>query len=378
MPEWTENQGSLSRLQRFMADDSGGADTETVHESAAAVSGPPNQRDVERIFRRLSLSAPAGTSEDELRALAETVVARARKSLMLLDGAPLGALSLADASALEAVVHVRGRPALRVLGERLEDFRIYPESDLWSMLFDEHSRNVMNTTRGSAAVRVRDTQLPNVEWVQGTAVMIAPNLALTNRHVLLPTNGATRLVRRVPGGSSARLKRSYSVELDFAFDGGEAREMRYHVTGVPFVAANEDPVDAAVLEVEPVPGGVAGAPPQLTVSSDDIYDFDRLYVVGHPGRLLSVPEDVRLVFGDPDERKCVSFGMLMDPQEENQVHIVHDASTIGGYSGGGVHQFDGTDLMALHYWGDGINGNRAIAAQALRGHETLGRILESL
>ena len=37
--------------------------------------------------------------------------------------------------------------------------------------------------------------------------------------------------------------------------------------------------------------------------------------------------------------------------------------------------FDGPEVMALHYWGDGVNGNRAIATRALTGHPGLGPML---
>ena len=146
-----------------------------------------------------------------LEGIARGIVARANRSLEKLDGAGSGALAIEEAAALEAVVHVRGRPAARVIGETLEDMRIYPDADLWIMLFDQHRTRVMAATGASAAVRVRDGLLPQFEWVQGTAVMISDRLALTNRHVLLPSNGGVRLVRRRPGTPGARIKRSYDI-----------------------------------------------------------------------------------------------------------------------------------------------------------------------
>ena len=102
-----------------------------------------------------------------------------------------------------------------------------------------------------------------------------------------------------------------TFQLDFAFDNCSGRTIRYKVTGVPFIAADTDPVDAALVEIAPMAGN-AGSPGPLAVSSGDVFNLDRLFVVGHPGKLSMVPEDIRLVFGDPDERKRVSFGMLMD------------------------------------------------------------------
>ncbi len=371
--DWIDRRGITGRVQRFF---SGVPGSESVHETTGAITGPPGASDIGRIAARLRVSMGDGRTigDLEIDGIARGIVARATRSLEKLDGAGPGALAMEEAAALEAVVHTRGRPAARVIGTNLEDMRIYPNADRWIMLFNDHRKRVMEATNAAAALRVRDGLLPRFEWVQGTAVMISDRLALTNRHVLLPTNGGVRLVRRRPGTTAARLKRSYDIELDFAFDDGPEREIRYRVTGVPFVAADTDPVDAALIEIAPADGG-APAPTPLSVSSGDVFDIDRLYVVGHPGKLPVVPDDIRLVFGDPDERKRVSFGMLMDPVVPGQVHVVHDASTIGGFSGGAVHGFATTEIAALHYWGDGIHGNRAISASALRGHDTLGPLL---
>jgi V8-like Glu-specific endopeptidase len=214
--------------------------------------------------------------------------------------------------------------------------------------------------------------LSDWSWVQGTAFLVAPDLALTNRHVLFPPFQGTRLARRVPGAMEAKLKRAYDVNLDFAFDNGGDRDRRYRVVDVPFVAADNDPVDAALLKVERIDGA---APRPLKVTKMDVFDIDRLYVVGHPGRLSSVPDNVAAVFGTPDERKRVSFGWLMDNAQTNQIHAVHDASTIGGYSGGCVLGFADASVQALHFWGDAVNGNRAIVAAALRGHPHLGPMI---
>lgn len=368
MADWTERGASRARMQRFL----GGADGRTAaHEGTEGPAGPPRTDDAARIARRLSAGPGRGQSPEEIEGIARRIVKTAHESLAKLDGAPVGALTAEETASLEAIVHVRGRPAARVLGDDLEDLTAFPESDRWALLYDAHRARVIAATRATAAVAVQDRLLPDLTWVQGSAVLIAPGLALTNRHVLVPTNGATRLARRRPGEAGGTLKRYYKVELDFAFDSGPERHVRYEVTGVPFISADDDPVDAALVTI--APGN--GAPEPLAISDEDILDLDRLYVIGHPGRLLAVPEDVALVFGEPDERKRVSFGEVMDAETIGGVHIVHDASTIGGFSGGPVLGFGSTEVMALHYWGDGVHGNRAIAARALTGHAGIAAVI---
>ncbi|BCH24887.1 hypothetical protein MesoLjLc_46060 [Mesorhizobium sp. L-8-10] len=343
------------------------------YESASPGSGL-GQADISAIASRLAsarTSKGETVSRTEAEGLARSLVADARRGLEKLEGAAEGVLGQPEAVALEAVLLTRGRPAVKVMGAELEDINAYPESGMWAQLVDDHRANVMAVTMATAAVRVTDTLLTDRQWVQGTAFLIGDGLAMTNRHVLFPPGQGTRLARRLPGTTNARMKGEYEVLLDFAFDSGARRDLTYRITGVPFVAEDADPIDAAVLQVEPV----AGAAKPLTVSKNSIFDIDRLFIVGHPGRVGNVPDDIFAVFGEPDERKRVSFGTLMDMVEPGQIHVVHDASTIGGYSGAGVLGFATAQVRALHYWGDSVSGNRAIASDALRAHKVLGPMI---
>lgn len=343
-------------------------------ESGSAPGGGPADRDVRAIANRLMATrASEGRliSSAEAEGIARTIVSNANGALLKLDaGAPDGALNQSEMIALEAVVHVRGRPAVKVLSEGLEDIGVYPEAETWKLLADEHFSNLWTVVSATAAVRVSDKLIANrPPWVQGTAFLVSPDLALTNRHVLFPPDGGVRIARRFPGTTKARMKGDYEVLLDFAFDNGAARQIVYRIVDVPFVAGDADPVDAALLRVERVQGP---EPKVLAVSRTDVFDIDRLYIVGHPGYLESVPDDIMAVFGRPDERKRVSFGELMDPATPEQTHIVHDASTVGGYSGAAVVGFAAPEVRALHYWGDSKSGNRAIPADAIIKHPVLG------
>jgi hypothetical protein len=344
------------------------------HESSGARRGLPGEADRIAIARRLLVAtAEGGTAMSEVQAagVAEALVRAAGEGLEQLAGSASPVLTTRAAVALEAVIHVRGRPAVKVLGETLEDIRQYPESGMWKMLADMHEAELLAAVDATAAVRVSDPLLPGWDWVQGTAFLVSETMALTNRHVLFPPAGGTRLARRVPGTTTATLKRSYDVQLDFAFDSGAPRQIRYRVVDIPFVAEDSDPVDAALLKVERLAGT---APAALPISKED-FDADRLYLVGHPGILASVPEEVLAVFGTPDERKRVSFGMVMEGDDARERDVLHDASTIGGYSGAAVLGFASPEVRALHYWGDPVRGNRAVPAAALRAHPVLGAML---
>jgi hypothetical protein len=196
-------------------------------------------------------------------------------------------------------------------------------------------------------------------------------MAVTNRHVLFPPFGGTRLARRIPGTRTARLRKDLEVVLDFSFHDEPVRNVVYRITDILFVADENDPVDAAVLKVAPV----SVEADVLKLSKAPNEDMERLYVVGHPGLMANIPQAVRDVFGDPDEKKRVSFGEVMTPPARPGDDIVHDASTIGGYSGGCVMDFLTTEAAGLHYWGDTTQGNRAVSAAALLGHSDLSRLM---
>jgi hypothetical protein len=285
-----------------------------------------------------------------------------------MSGAPNSAIGADEAIALEAVMHTRGRPALRVVEGGLEplDPQRFPGSEMWRTLFDDHERTLGKIAGRTGAVHVIDRLSGQDPWVQGTAWMIAGDKVVTNRHVLFPPSYGVRLARRRPEDvTKARFKTDIEVTIDFAFDNGAERNQRLAAVEVLFVTEENDPVDVAVIRVEAASGFGMPAPLKLATEA---FDRDNLYIVGHPGRLAQVPDNIQAVFGSPDERKRVSFGELMDPDPRRQMDLVHDASTIGGYSGGCLLGFFSEEVAGLHYYGDPENGNRAITAIALRAH----------
>jgi Trypsin-like peptidase domain len=390
----TMNERAAGRLERVpsralrLLAPRPGAGLEGLQESSPGAAqeslprqGLPDGIDSQRIAQRLRAvqvrAAPdALQGRDpaaEAQAQADTLVATARNAMdTLLEGGSRESLSFPQVMALEAVLHTRGRPALRVEGDSLEALseEKHPGSGFWRVIQDQHENAIIAATGSTGAVVVNDTLFANGRpWVQGTAWLIAPDLVITNRHVLFPPFGQA-LARRRPGApTAARIKSDLEVSLDFAFDNGPARTQRYRVLEVPFVSAPEDPIDVALLRIERLPSALAvPSPLRVAAATLEARELERLYVIGHPGRMPNVPEDVRLVFNDPDERKRVSYGETMDPDDANPHDLVYDPSTIGGFSGGSVLAFGAGEVVALHYWGNATSGNRALTCAALRAH----------
>lgn len=340
-----------------------------TQESSGRRVGPPNAEDARLIARQLKAAGGAASDPAAADALAATLVSRAHEALAdLLNGGSNGALGLHNTIALEAVMHARGRPALRVVdGPGLEpiDDAKHPGSDIWRVILDDHEAALVKVAAATGAVVVRDKLIDLPAWVQGTAWSIGGDRFVTNRHVLFPPGGMPLARRRPDNKTAARLKSDLEITIDLAFDNGPVREQKLPVIEVIFVAEEHDPVDVAILRVQP-PAGIA-MPPKLELSPNE-FGESRLFVVGHPGRMPLVPEKVQAVFGSPDERKRVSFGELMDADAAYSTDLIHDASTIGGYSGGCVLGFLSPGVVGLHYYGDSQQGNRAVLATALKPH----------
>lgn len=362
---------STRRIQRLFGEPGDIAGAGQGHESLLMRQGQPGEADA-RAIERLLCQAPLMLSDSERGGIAQGLVNQARQALLELAGGTRPDL-LQDGQrlGLEAIMQTRGRPSLRVLDDGIEDLRLHPGAEVWQAVADLHQQAIFDACQSTAAVRVRDLQFSYSPWVQGSAWMVAPGLAMTNRHVLFPPGGRP-LVARSAATAGARILASFEVTLDFAFQQATTQDRRYRVVGVPFVAADNDPVDVALLQIEHISGPQI-AP--LSLSRQPTQTIGQLYVVGHPGRVNALSDEIRCVFGDPDERKRVSFGQPLNGDVADAGELLHDASTIGGFSGGPVLAFLDSEVRALHYWGDPLAGNRAIAAQTLWQHSQLSAVL---
>ncbi len=357
------------RARRLLGTASGREGPEAAARGLTAPrSGPPDEEDERLIARQLQGSV----APEQAKALAATLVDRARAVMARLTGGAVdGAVGARDALALEAVIHTRGRPALRFDATGIEpaDEEKHPGSAIWRALLDQHRDTLLKVGAATGAVRVADTFGATPPWVQGTAWLAKPDIVVTNRHVLFPPFGQRLARRRAEAMTTAKLKSEFQIGIDLAFDHGDPRNLVLQASEVLYVAEEGDPVDIAVIRV--VPPADVSLPAPLSLADEEA-DTSQLYVIGHPGRLTTVPNDVQAVFGSPDERKRISMGELMDPDTRFPGDLIHDASTIGGYSGGCVAAFLSPAIIGLHYYGDPENGNRAILSTALLRHPVRG------
>jgi hypothetical protein len=349
------------------------------HEGAHFVAGPPGESDARAIAARLraAMSQPGVSTSQiggrdtnlEADAIATDLVTWAGAALSRLEnGASPGALTDTESAALEAVLLTRGRPALRVEGDAIEEIDPvnHPGSGFWRTYVNDHEDDIV-AVAGATSALVAQITSEGARWVQGSAWLVGGNLAMTNRHVLMPPAGV-KIMRRTPGRPIiAESNPRYECFLDFAHDNGPKRSLRYRILDAPFVAEENDPMDVAILRVEPCAGNNGSIAAPLTIAKTE-FAATSLYVVGHPGRLTYIPENTAAVFGSPDERKRVSLGEAMAPMRSRPLDLRHDASTIGGYSGGCLLGFGSREVIGLHYFGAAATANLALSAPALRAH----------
>lgn len=358
-----------ARARRLLSSTPAGA-AGGASESSSARAGPPDAADAQAIARQLKRvrreTAAAPSDSSDLDRLAASLVERAQAAMKALEhGASPGTLTDDDTAALESVIRTRGRPALAIEWPRIQpiDSVRHPGSDFWRIPLNDHETQLVRVAGAAGAVTSRDTVTGAPAHVRGTAWLIRADLVVTNRHVIFPDTGP-RLAKRGAGRpTDAALKPDFELMIDFAFDDGPARADRCLVTGVAYISEDSDPVDVAILRIAGTPAD--GVP--LTVARA-AGTSTQLYLFGHPGRLNGVPDEVQAVFGTPDGRKRVCFGQVMPADPAHPSEMAHDASTIGGFSGGCVLTFGSTDVGGLHYYGDPVRGNRAITAQALLAH----------
>lgn len=346
-----------ARARALFGRDAGGDGSK---ESSDGASGEPNDTDAVLIAARIR----AESELDDAAALsaAAALVAKARSAVARLgDEKPV--FTDMEVCALEAVLQVRGRPAVRVLENRLEALANHPGAELWEIFISDFEDHIIRAASATGAAIASVPATGNPPWMQGSAWLIAEDIVVTNRHVL--RSDSISLIEPDGAGAAMRLKAGNRLSIEFAHDSrSPATRVRHAVKSVLYVAPVNDPVDLALLMIEPVTGRSA-----LSLCPAGAALPANLFVVGHPAPMHGVPAAVEAVFGRPDGRKRVSFGKLLDGAAPAQGQFVHDASTIGGYSGGPVVDIAEGTVAGLHYFGDPTNGNLAFAADTLRAHE---------
>ncbi|MCQ0092539.1 S8/S53 family peptidase [Roseovarius sp. M141] len=277
--------------------------------------------------------------------------------------------------ALEALVRLTGRPALRIT-DNDGDLATNPNIGTWA-------GNLMparNKWRPKVdAVGRIDVTDPMGRWVHaGTGFVLADGRVMTNRHVL---DVFADPLPAAPGQQAFSLRRRASIIFDpDATDESTRFEITHVITagrnriGRRVVLTN---LDMAIVGVETNNGQQdLPAPMGVTTTTTDA-GLENLMVVGYPARpgFQQAPTDaeqalqfwdrVGELYGDEFGVKYISPGMMMSrpgsvANDTAGWAFSHDATTFAGNSGSAIISLHGgMALCGLHFGGSTLTMNLA-------------------
>lgn len=335
--------------------------------------------DLERRFRETEVS-------DEAAADRRTAVEKAETGLRKLElKGPAARLTNDEIFAVEALVSLHNRPAVRVTGDGF---------DPMDPMLGDWSATLFNSTELSE--RIAAVGRVNLDDVHvGTGWVIGPGLIATNRHVL---EFIAEEFRLASGATTWHFSGDATVNFD---PSGRGEDKRFRITGV--VASGEDRIneivdfahlDLAVLAVESINAGGKPLPKPVKRSSDATLagKGTDILICGYPARpdpnSLRDPE-TRLVRADVVSRLQGIFGLAYSVKYLSPGQITaapgkldgdakawvfgHDATTLGG-SSGSLCLFLGDPLEAvgLHFGGGTLRSNYAHALSDPRAGKLFG------
>jgi endonuclease G, mitochondrial len=296
-------------------------------------TSPLNSVLIREALRRYNLVAADSASESP--------------TAFLPEGGPEGA----GPAAWEAIVRRFERPALLV---RRGSFEV-PESDTWHARLSANRSKLERALASVGRVELANFRQP---WI-GTAWMIAPNIAVTNRHVaeLFTTRDDGRLAigHGLDGGPIEVFVNFGAEHLEPARPG-----QRLRVTRVLHVAAKWP--SEPDLELEP------GAPPPIPLRSAGAAADEVVAVIGYPARdPRNDAADMTRIFGEVFEVKRLSPGLVLYGAGDGP-EFTHDATSLGGNSGSVVLDVESGMAVGLHFGGRYLRANHAVTAATLRAH----------
>ncbi|MBD8653951.1 trypsin-like peptidase domain-containing protein [Rhizobium sp. CFBP 13726] len=250
----------------------------------------------------------------------------------------------------ESIALRQGRPVLAIKdGDTVLEFA-QSASTAWREKLVAASSQLRRTIPSVGRVELTNyVAAPSV----GTAWMIAPEVAVTNRHV------AEYFVQRTAGGLRFLLgddrRIPIAVDVDFAEEFGSDVEREFSVEEVIYLAPMNLP-DIALLRIK----GRSGLtpPPPLPLSKTSSIG-KTVAVIGYPHRDPFLPEQKLMdeIFFKGYERKQIAPGFVMN---ELTADIEHDCSTLTGNSGSPVIDLESGEVVGHHRAGIFLSRNFAI------------------
>lgn len=336
------------------------------------------QDDVEDTFRKLDAedqSATGRSARSQVLSSTERIV----EQLLEEDGP--SRFNVEDRAALEAIVKLKGRPALRVDGGTISPA---------DPLFGEWGGTFLMTDKlpllTSAVGRI-DLDGEHI----GTGFLVAPNLIMTNRHVL------EGIAEEVRGNGVSRwefAKGSPTIDFSDLADAASKADILKVVAAGPNTISNVvnlSHLDLALMEI----ATPTSAPTPLTLVGKENATASRseLFTIGYPARpgtsamidpktgqfSQEIANRLGAIFNFQYGRKYICPGLIEAttgtlPDDTNGWVFAHDATTLGGNSGSCVVRLTGEfGVIGLHFAGAPLTANYAHSLAKVRSRGTAFR-----
>ena len=292
----------------------------------------------------------------KLHGIAQKLVDQAAEPLHMVANDDDAALTrgLDNLARLESIVRLDGsRPSFMIRDGEV-DLTTSP-AGLWA---DQLTADLPNLTQMLRCVgRIDDTKAS--QKFDGTGFLLAPNLLITNRHVL------DHIADRQRNGTW-KIRKGVTVNFGHEFRATTPPRIRTPKL-VLFCGPDLSPVvnhadtDVALIELDPVPA-MAGAVPFLGIdlTPDWAVEDTFIYTIGYPANPGMPAAGSGVTFNLLEELfkstygiKRLAPGQLMPPDAgfTNRT-LSHDATTLGGNSGSAIVQAGRLTLAGgLHYAG---------------------------
>jgi endonuclease G len=189
----------------------------------------------------------------------------------------------------------------------------------------------------------------------GTAWLVRPNVAVTNRHVALAF-AAKQNGRWVFSTNS--VGKYIQSKIDFREEYQRPDEEELDVVGILHVEEGDNP-DIALLQVKPDPARGNGIPLAKAVAANT-----EIVTIGYPKYDSSIPDPEMLIriFGGIYDVKRLSPGVVT---EATPNLLKHDCSTLGGNSGSAMISLATGEAVGLHFGGSYKISNFAVPAPVI-------------
>lgn len=272
------------------------------------------------------------------------------------DQGPAGVRSLA----LETIVR-EGRPAIPIVENRVS-FK--------NAIVDAAAETIVTRLKQTVAKvepciplvgRIDVDNYPSSLNYVGTGWLVAPNIAVTNRHVAdLIAQSDKGKFRFRPGRFGEKMR----VTLDSRHELGQNATNSVRVKNVIWIEPNSQGPDIAFIELD---GKSSGVTKQfITLAPADAKANTEVVVIGYPARAPShiIPNQAWMdqIYGSTYDVKRIAPGLL---GSNSRGWSTHDCTTLGGNSGSVVLDMNTGDAVALHFAGLYMIENYAVPASTI-------------